>query len=296
MAKYGFEEKKFDRYTIIVADSVAGLNVESPVKFRGVEVGNVSEISIDPNNSEIIRVQIEVKPNTPIKQDSLAILTAQGITGLSYIELKGGTKESMRLTKGGTISAGKSLFDKLESSAASVTESIIHTLSRVDDLLNDKNINKIDNLLKKVDLLISDLNHIVKHSVPLLLNQENADNIKTTLKSIADTSQNIEKESKTIGAVFKMTLELEKSAKQSLLDYSLLSKKLTLLLASAQSRFDSGEFDLRQMTEYHLETLNALLVELQMLARQTNETLLQLKRSPSDLLFKQEIIKTGPGE
>jgi len=79
-------------------------------------------------------------------------------------------------------------------------------------------------------------------------------------------------------------------------ELSSLSNKLSLLLTSIQKRFESGEFDLRQMTEHHLETLNALLVELQMLTKQTNETLQQLKRSPSDLLFKQEIIKAGPGE
>jgi len=296
MAKYGFEEKKFDSYTIIVADSVAGLNIESPVKYRGVEVGNVSAISIDPNNSEVIKVSIEVKPKTPIKYDSIAVLTAQGITGLSYIELKGGSKESKRLPQGGTITAGKSLFDKLESSATSVSESITYTLSRVDNLLNNKNIEKIDKLLNKFDQLINNLNNIVINSVPLVLNQENADNIKTGLASMAKTSQTLEKESKNIGKVINMTIELEKSAKQSLNDYSLLSNKLSLLLTSIQKRFESGEFDLRQMTEHHLETLNALLVELQMLTKQTNETLQQLKRSPSDLLFKQEIIKAGPGE
>ncbi len=296
MAKYGFDEKKFDSYTIIISDSVAGLNIESPVKFRGVEVGKVSSISIDPNNSEIINVSIEVTPNTPIKEDSLAILTAQGITGLSYIELKGGSKESPRLDKGGSISAGKSLFDKLEYSATNVTDGIVHTLKRVDALLSEKNIQQIDTLLIQLNMFTLGLNKLIEKNIPLFLNQQNADNISQTLSSMVAMTKNLEHETENIGVLIKNTSKLEKSIEETLSDYSILSKDLTKLSVTIQQRFDSGEFDLRQMTEHHLDTLNALLVELQMLSNQTNTVLEQLKNSPSDLIFKQEVIKSGPGE
>lgn len=296
MAKYGFDEKKFDSYTIIISDSVSGLNIESPVKFRGVEVGKVSSISIDPNNSEIINVSIEVTPNTPIKQDSLAILTAQGITGLSYIELKGGSNESPRLDKGGSISAGKSLFDKLEYSATNVTEGIVHTLKRVDALLSEKNIQQIDSMLIQLNMFTLGLNKLIEKNIPLFLNQQNADNISQTLSSMVAMTKNLEHESENIGVLIKNTSKLEKSIEETLSDYSILSKDLTKLSVTIQQRFDSGEFDLRQMTEHHLDTLNALLVELQMLSNQTNTVLEQLKNSPSDLIFKQEVIKSGPGE
>jgi len=330
MAKFGFEEKKYDQYTILVQESVSGLNVESPVKFRGVEVGNVTTIKIDPQNSEVILVDIDVEPNTPIKQDSVAVLTAQGITGLSYIELKGGSKKSPRLPAGGTIKAGKSLFDKIEYSATSVTEGLVHTLTRVDALLSDNNIHSVELLLVNLSELSQTLNNTIKTSVPLVINQENAesikqtlantakasqaladtiqsqlpqilnqensDNIRITLASAAQAGRNLEQQSRNIGNVMQTTVELENTAIQTLNDYSGLSKNMQELLKSIQQRIDSGEFDLRQMTEHHLEALNALLVELQMLSNQTNEVLQQLKRSPSDLLFKQEVLKPGPGE
>lgn len=319
MAKYGLQEKQFESYTILVQEGVSGLNIESPVKFRGVEVGNVSEIAIDPNNSEIIRVSIEVDPGTPIKQDSIAVLTAQGITGLSYIELKGGSNTSPRLTVGGTITAGKSLFDKIEYSATSVGDGLVHTLSRVDALLNDKNIQHISETLQHINQLSAILaNRVpqvlnaenrenirltlansartsqiladtVEQELPQVLNAENSRNIRVTLASLANVSQNLARDSQKVGMVLEQTIALEKAAQQTLSDYSQLS-------AAIQERIERGEFDLRQMTEHHLESLNNLLVELQMLSHQTNEVLQQLKRSPSDLLFKQEVVKPGPGE
>ncbi len=296
MAKYGFEEKKFDRYTIVVVDSVSGLNIESPVKFRGVEVGKVTAIGIDATNSELINVNIDVQPKTPIKQDSLAVLTAQGITGLSYIELKGGTKNSPRLQAGGKIPTGKSLFDKLEYSATNVTEGIVHTLKRVDALLSDRNIQQLNGILKQLNFFVVNLNTVVEKKVPLFLSQNNAENISKSLNSMANTANNLEKESKNIGKLLQTTTTLEKTIEKTLHDYSNLSNDLSKLSIIVKQRFESGEFDVRQMTEHHLDTLNALLVELQMLSNQTNEVLKQLKNSPSDLLFKQEIIKLGPGE
>jgi len=326
MAKYGFEEPDFNHYTILVAESVSGLNIESPVKFRGVEVGRVDAINIDSENSEIVKVLIAVKPNTPIKQDSVAVLTAQGITGLSYLELKGGSKKSPRLAPGGVIQAGQSLFNKLENSATNVGDGIVFTLKRVDALLSEKNILAIETLLTNLSILSNSLTVLVEQRLPLIINSENAGNLEgvlenletitrqvqaqlplilsdenvaniaKTLSSVASIGKNIEPESKKMRQLVKTTLELEKIAATTFQDYSELSVALNKLSASVQQRIDSGEYDLRQMTEHHLETLNALLIEMQILSNTTNELLQQLKRSPSDILFKQEIIKPGPGE
>jgi len=167
---------------------------------------------------------------------------------------------------------------------------------RVPLLLNQENADNIKltltNLAKSSETLADTLNT----QLPLILNEKNSENISLTLAAAAQAGQSLEKESRNIGKLLETTLALEKTASKTLNDYSLLSDNLSELSASMQTRIESGEFDLRQMTEHHLEALNALLVELQMLTNQTNEVLQQLKRSPSDLLFKQEVIKPGPGE
>ena len=91
-------DNKEDIYYTYFTGSVAGLSGGSPIRYRGVPVGAVGNIEIDPQNVEQIRVTLKIRPNTPIKADSVASLETAGITGGSYVELSGGTRASPPLT------------------------------------------------------------------------------------------------------------------------------------------------------------------------------------------------------
>ncbi len=77
-------------YRIHFADSVTGLAVGDPVKFRGVDVGTVKSISVDPDNSRLVLVDLRLRKETPVKTDTRASLALKGITGVVFIELNGG--------------------------------------------------------------------------------------------------------------------------------------------------------------------------------------------------------------
>ena len=65
----------------------------------GFQVGNVAEIKINPNNSEEIQINIQIQKEHQSKRDNFAVLGNIGITGLKYIELKGGTNSSKLFRK-----------------------------------------------------------------------------------------------------------------------------------------------------------------------------------------------------
>src|ERR1700690_1043216 len=77
-------------YRIHFPDSVSGLTVGDPVTFRGVDVGTVKSMSIDPDNSLLVRVDVRLRKETPVKTDTRASLAMKGITGVVNIELNGG--------------------------------------------------------------------------------------------------------------------------------------------------------------------------------------------------------------
>ena len=85
-------QKQYGTYLAYFTESVSGLNLHAPVRSRGVAVGSVREISLDPANPERVRLVLEVEQGTPVKEDSVAILGVQGLTGLAYVELSGGTR------------------------------------------------------------------------------------------------------------------------------------------------------------------------------------------------------------
>ena len=77
-------------YRIRFSDSVSGLTAGDTVKFRGIDVGTVKSMVIDPENSRLVRVDVRLRKETPVKTDTRASLTLKGITGVVFIELNGG--------------------------------------------------------------------------------------------------------------------------------------------------------------------------------------------------------------
>ena len=77
-------------YRIHFSDSVSGLAVGDPVKFRGIDVGTVKSMIIDPDNTRLVLVDVRLRKETPVKTDTRASLTMKGITGVVFIELNGG--------------------------------------------------------------------------------------------------------------------------------------------------------------------------------------------------------------
>ena len=91
-------QKRYDPYQTVVVESVAGLSIDAPVKYLGVDVGKVIQIGIDPQNPTHVRLRFQIERGTPIKQDTEAVLKTQGLTGIGFIELSGGSADSPPLT------------------------------------------------------------------------------------------------------------------------------------------------------------------------------------------------------
>ena len=84
-------------YRIHFPDSVSGLAVGDPVKYRGVDVGTVKSMIVDPDNSLLVRVDVRLRKETPVKTDTRASLVLKGITGAVFIELNGGDPTAQTL-------------------------------------------------------------------------------------------------------------------------------------------------------------------------------------------------------
>ena len=131
-------------YEISFAGSVAGLDRDSTVRYKGVPVGKVAEIDIDQINPNHIRVVIALDPVTIIRSDAVATLAMQGLTGGSYIEISGGTVNAPPLPHRDrppypfiqSESSGlQSLFDK----APEVLTRLIDIEDQLKKILNEQN-------------------------------------------------------------------------------------------------------------------------------------------------------------
>jgi phospholipid/cholesterol/gamma-HCH transport system substrate-binding protein len=133
------DDIRLARYVVGTTSSVAGLKVEAPVHYRGVHVGRVESIAIEPGMSGRINVRIGVQEDTPVTKSTYAQLGYQGVTGLAYVSLNddGSSSELLKAAGGEPPRIGMrpSFFD----SGLDMLTAVGELTSRMNELLNPEN-------------------------------------------------------------------------------------------------------------------------------------------------------------
>jgi len=133
--------KAYETYVAYFAESVAGLDSRAPVRLRGVEVGMVREVAIDAEDPARVRVLLSIQQGTPVKEDTYAVLQAQGLTGIGFVELGGGSRSApaLRPRPGepfATIETRPSLHARLDVAAASVVGGVDRATASINETLD----------------------------------------------------------------------------------------------------------------------------------------------------------------
>ena len=256
----------FNTYYVHLTESVAGLNVDAAVKYRGVDVGTVSSMGINPDNSEEVRLVLTIEEGTRIKTDPTAMISYYGITGLAYVELMGNDKDAPLLTaKEGqipVIQSAPSTFQRLDEVLSQLGEKSAQALDNINRLLSDKNLENFETLLIETKGLAGDLreqlgsvHELIETGVLMETSIiEAARKVSEASSSIRQMSESIDRNSSTLGEE-----------------------------ASTGMR-DS------------FQSLNQLLNDLDVLTATLQTTIDEIRSSPADVLFKRTQPLPGPGE
>ncbi|MDD2915126.1 MAG: MlaD family protein [Gallionella sp.] len=159
-----------NHYRMISMSTVSGLNKQAAVRFRGVDVGHVEGISLDPNNPLAIAVEISVDKQLQLTKGSYGHLAGQGLTGLSYIELddNGNDKtplgdQPMVLNESelaGMLASGKKTVSQVQEIVVNA-DKLLKSLNMV---LDDKGRQRVSNLLANLDNASEELKPLLKSS------------------------------------------------------------------------------------------------------------------------------------
>lgn len=137
-------ETGYKYYETHFAGPVTGLGTGALVRLNGIEVGRVTGIELDPKDPQLVRVILQVVNTVEVHSDAVASLETQGLTGVSYVEISGGTQDLPPLvaTKGRqfpTIISRPSSLQEVFASAPALLSRLLVISDRLASVLDEKN-------------------------------------------------------------------------------------------------------------------------------------------------------------
>lgn len=270
-------------YEMVTKLSVPGLNPQAAVRYRGLDVGKVDEITFDPQVPGQILVHFSVKPDTPITHSTYGVLGYQGVTGIAYVQLDDDGSKPQKLPSSKDIIARiemrPSLFDTIQSKGQVILE-------------------QTQELTKRFNVLLA---------------PENQDRMLNAFDRVSSAADAV----KTIPAKLDPALEklptLVAQAQQSLVALAILSKDVSALtgnlnafatqLQSPQGPVARIAASAQQLgavagsVEHDaLPRINTLTTEARTSIRGLNMTIDNFNRQPQSILFGASGAAPGPGE
>ena len=281
LASGGAFQTKYDLYLAIMEESVSGLNLNAPVKYNGVEVGKVRAIQLDPANADHVWLTFAIERGTPIRQDTVAVLKTQGLTGIAYVELSGGTRESPPLAVVSPnpypiISTKPSLSALLENVLTSVLAKLDRTSGNIDALLSDENRLAFKNALADI----------------AVVSRTFAARRDTLDKSITSAQQTLDNAARVTAELRPVIARVGRSADA----VEKMGNEAAVASKSAGKTINAVGADVQRFTGETLPELERLLGEINVLSASLRRLSEQTERSPNSLLFGKSPVPPGPGE
>ncbi|NJA87800.1 MCE family protein [Rhodocyclus tenuis] len=262
-------------YIVVARQNVTGLGPQGQVRYRGIGVGKVQSITLDPKDPRNIFVRISVNENVPVTRGTTAKLDYQGITGIAYVLLEdtGGDPTPLlgNADNPPRIAMQTSLIEELSQVGGEAMRQARDLLTSMNLLLGGENRQHLTSALASADNGARDVAQVAAQ-LRQLLSPENVRALSVSLNRLESASA----EASPLVADARATLASVKAS----------SDKLDRALGDASSG-GAGALPPR---------VNEVLTDLATTSRQLNRVLQQLESSPQSLVFGPPAAAPGPGE
>ena len=268
---------QYARYEIYFEGPVTGLRPAAEVDYNGVPVGKVSEVRIAPSNVERIQVIVEIDAEVAIKTDARASVETNILSGVSYIQIVGGTRDAPLLgLEGGqrypVIGAHRSRLASVTARAPQLLEKLNDVAERLYDLLDDKNRRAFGEAIESLRIFTAGLAD---------RNQDLADltsNAKVAAASLADLIGNVDRS-------YSGPDGIGKQMAGALENIDRLARNLADTNHQLQLGLQDVRPGLRNFSQQTLGQIGGLVAEVRQLVAGLRQVAGQLERDPSRLLF-----------
>lgn len=268
---------RYETYDVLFDEAVSGLSKGGTVEFKGIKIGTVDDLRLDPTDPRLVRARIRVDAAAPIYTDTRARLHTTSITGLSTIRLTEGDGELLKPRPGEipVIPTELSSLGKLLDSGGDVILNANDVLVHVRALFSERNLTHIDRILNNLELTTGELANNREDMRKALTQLSQASNQANTV--LTEASQLMQNANRLLNVQGKSTLD---SAQRSMASLERTMQTLDKLLADNRTPLDTGFKSLAELGPAVTE-LRATLASLRMIAR-------RLEERPADYILGRE--------
>lgn len=274
-------------FELTSTNPVTGLQPQASVRFKGVPVGKVTNIGLDPQTSGQVLIRIAIDEQAPITQSTFATLGFQGVTGLAFVQLDDAGESKATADHNpqtpARIPMRPGLLSKLSDRGTSILLQLEETTRRVNLLLTPANQRSLMAAVASLDQAAASIQQLSAEAsqvLPRLVHDAN-----TTLQTLKDTSVRVGEsadEARQSARAFRTVTE-RMNAKDGTLDQ--LAIGAATLVATGQS-----------LNSAILPRINRVAEDTSRSARQLSRAAGIVSDNPQSLLFGNAPITPGPGE
>lgn len=255
--------EKGQYYAVYFNESVQGLNVDSPVKYRGVSIGRVDSIGVAPD-SKLIQVILKIESAQSLADDIVAQLKSVGITGIMFVELD-------RMEKGDPDRTPSISFPSEYPIVASKPSNISELLRGIGDVLT---------LIKSVDL--SGISDKVKLTLDSINQKVSEADVKGISEGIESSFERVDRilDDQRWGEILASVDDTAKSLKLLMRKAGRSMNRVEKTLARVEGIVEDKENVIKAAIDdfrLAMKNANVFLKKGSSLVTGTNETLTQLK-------------------
>ena len=273
--------QNYNSYLVYMRESVSGLSRDSAVKYHGVVVGRVRSLELDPDRVGDVRLLLEIDASTPVRADTVAMLETQGLTGLAYVNLSGGSSEAPLIqAEDGTqipvIPSRPSTWGRLDEAVEELANRMIGVSERFERLLDDDNLQHISSSLSQLDRLSSAL-------------AERSGAVTGAVDDLTTTLQQVRNASTEIPGLIAQLRDTATALEQ-------MADEIRDTGISVRQVVKARDRDLQRFTGEALPEAAVMISEARRAAQNLRRFSAQLERDPGVLLRGKAPRAPGPGE
>lgn len=271
---FGGKREATRDYLVVTRGNVSGLNQQGQVRYRGMRVGRVEAIGIDPADSRDIVVRISVPERLPLTRATVAKLGYQGVTGIAHILLEDGGGEAVPFPEADglpRIPMQPSFLQDFADSGAATLRQAQTLLASLNEILSGENKARIGRTLANIETGSANLAETMAQTRSLLADPR--------LKQLGAAVANLD------GASADM--------RRVLAEVAVLVPRMNALVARIDETIGDAEGEGVAAAAARMHELGR---ELTQTTRQLNRNLRLLEEAPQSVLFGTPAMPPGPGE